>query len=49
MRPNALVAVIVRHGKVIVPFGNDYIDVGDRVVVIVRGSGVGDLNEVIRK
>lgn len=47
--PGALVAVIVRKGKVIVPFGRDYIEAGDRVVVITRGSGISDLNEVIRK
>ena len=45
----ALVAVIVRQGKVIVPFGDDHIEEGDRVVIIVCENGIGDLNEVIRK
>lgn len=49
VRPGTLVAVIVRHGKVIVPFGNDHIDAGDSVVIIACESGVSDLNEVIRK
>ena len=44
-----LVAVIVRHGKVIVPFGNDAIEAGDSVVIIACESGISDLNEVIRK
>ena len=44
-----LVAVIVRRGKVIVPFGNDHIEAGDSVVIISRQMGVNDLNEVIRK
>ena len=44
-----LVAVIVRKGRVIVPFGNDHIEAGDSVVIISRQSGVSDLNEVIRK
>ena len=49
IRKGALVAVIVRQGKVIVPFGDDHIEEGDRVVIIVCENGIGDLNEVIRK
>ena len=49
IRPGTLVAVIVRHGKVIVPFGNDAIEAGDSVVIIACESGISDLNEVIRK
>ena len=49
MRPGTLVAVIVREGRVIVPFGSDHIEDGDRVVIIACESGISDLNEVIRK
>lgn len=49
VRPGTLVAVIVRHGKVIVPFGNDHIESGDSVVIIACQSGIGDLNEVIKR
>ncbi|MBE5801802.1 MAG: Trk system potassium transporter TrkA [Clostridiales bacterium] len=49
MRRGTLVAVIVRKGKVIVPFGNDHIEAGDSVIIIACESGIGDLNEVIRK
>ena len=49
IRPGTLVAVIVRQGKVIVPFGNDHIEAGDSVVIIACESGINDLNEVIRK
>ena len=49
MRPNSLVALIVRRGKVIVPHGNDTIEKGDSVVIITCESGLTDLNEVIRK
>lgn len=49
VRPGTLVAVIVRKGKVIVPFGNDHIEVGDSVVILACESGISDLNEVIRK
>jgi trk system potassium uptake protein TrkA len=49
IRKGTLVAVIVRKGKVIVPFGNDYIEAGDNVIIIACESGISDLNEVIRK
>lgn len=49
MRPGTLVGVIVRKGHVIVPFGNDYIEAGDNVVIIACESGISDLNEVIRR
>ncbi len=49
VRKGTLVAVIVRKGKVIVPFGNDHIEEGDSVIIIACESGIGDLNEVIRK
>jgi len=49
VRKGTLVAVIVRKGKVIVPFGNDHIEAGDSVIIIACESGISDLNEVIRK
>ena len=49
IRKNALIAVIARQGKVIVPFGDDKIEEGDHVVIIVCENGIGDLNEVISK
>lgn len=49
IRKGTLVAVIVRKGKVIVPFGNDHIEAGDDVIIIACESGISDLNEVIRK
>ena len=48
-RPGVLVAVIVRKGQVIVPFGNDHIEAGNSVVILSRDSGIKDLNEVIRR
>ncbi|MBQ8150766.1 MAG: Trk system potassium transporter TrkA [Clostridia bacterium] len=49
VRKGTLVAVIVRKGKVIVPFGSDHIEAGDSVIIIACESGISDLNEVIRK
>ena len=47
MRQDTLVAIIVRRGKVIVPFGNDQIEAGDSVVIMARESGLTDLNDII--
>ena len=44
---NALVAVISREGKVIVPFGNDHIEAGDSVVTVLKGNGVSSLDQVL--
>lgn len=49
IRRGTLVAVIVRQGRVIVPFGNDHIEAGDSVVIIACESGINDLNEVIHR
>ena len=46
--PDALIAVIVRDGQVMVPFGNDTIETGDYVVVISRRNGLSTLREVFR-
>ena len=47
VRPGALVAVIVNKGQVIVPFGNDFIEAGNSVIILTRETGITDLNEVI--
>ena len=49
VRKGTLVAIILHKGKVIVPFGDDVIEAGDHVVIISTGSGIADLNEVIKK
>ena len=49
IRKDTLIAVIVRNGQVIVPFGNDHIEAGDTVIIIACESGISDLNEVIGK
>jgi len=46
---DCLVAVIVRENQVKIPFGNDTIEAGDRVVVISRKTGLSSLNEVLRR
>ncbi len=41
--------MIVRQGKIIIPFGNDHIEENDHVVIISVESGIADLNEVLYK
>ena len=47
--PDCLIAVIVRENQVRVPFGNDTIEAGDRVVIISRRAGISTLGEVVKK
>ncbi len=47
LKKGTLVALIVRQNKVIVPFGDDHVEVDDHVVIISVTSGILDLNEVI--
>ena len=49
LRKGTLVSVIVRQGKVIIPFGKDHIEVNDHVIIISCEPGIADLNEVIYK
>lgn len=48
-KKGSLVSVIVRQGKIIIPFGNDHIEENDHVVIISVESGIADLNEVLYK
>ncbi len=47
MLKGSLVSVIVRQGKIIVPFGKDHIEEGDHVIIVSRNLGISDLNEVL--
>lgn len=47
IKKDALIAVIVRDGKVIIPFGGDHIESGDSVVVVTKGGGVTSLDEAV--
>lgn len=47
LKPDALIAVIVRDGQVRVPFGEDSLHTNDRVVVIVKGGGIELLSDIL--
>lgn len=45
---DTLVAVIVRGGQTIIPFGNDFVQGNDSVIIITKQSGLSNLGEVLR-
>ncbi|NLE19646.1 MAG: Trk system potassium transporter TrkA [Clostridiales bacterium] len=47
LRPDALIAVIVRDGQVYIPTGRDTLREGDRVIVMVKGGGVERLDDIL--
>ena len=46
LRPGVLLAVIVRKNNIIIPEGSSFLQEGDRVIIIARGGGVLDLNDI---
>ena len=46
IKPNILVAVIVRGKDIIIPEGNTHIQMGDSVIIINRGDVILDLNDI---
>lgn len=49
IRPGFLVACIVRHNTVIIPGGNDTMEIGDSVIVVTTKPHVQDLRDMIRQ
>ena len=48
IRENHLVACIVRKRQIIIPGGNDTLEVGDSVLVVSMSQGLEDLKEILR-
>ncbi len=47
LKRNLLVACIAREGKVIIPNGDDVMQVGDKVVVVTMQTGFRDIKDII--
>ena len=47
IKPDTLIAMIIRNGKTIIPRGNDYIADGDKVIVVTKQKDVDGINEVV--
>ncbi len=48
IKENHLVACIVRKRQIIIPGGNDTLEVGDSVLVVSMSQGLEDLKEILR-
>lgn len=48
-KPEYLIACIGRKGKIIIPGGDDCIEVGDSVVIVTTKRGTEDLREMLRR
>ncbi|MGN0135123.1 Trk system potassium transporter TrkA [Anaerotignum sp.] len=43
-----LVATIIRNGRVIIPGGNDSIEIGDSVIIVTRNKHLMDLKDILK-
>lgn len=48
LKTNHLVACIVRNRRIIIPGGNDTLEVGDSVIVVTMKQGLEDLQDIMR-
>ncbi|MCI9282416.1 MAG: Trk system potassium transporter TrkA [Lachnospiraceae bacterium] len=49
LKSNLLLGCIHRKGKVIIPRGNDTINVGDTVVIVTTQRGLDDIQDILKK
>lgn len=47
LKPDLLVSCINRNGKIIIPNGQDHIEVGDTVIIVTTNQGLNDLNDIL--
>ena len=48
IKKNNLIACINRNGKIIIPKGQDAIQIGDRVIVVTTLGGLKDINDILK-
>lgn len=46
LKQGFLIAALLHQGKVIIPSGSTSISMGDRVIIISRGQGIRDINDI---
>ncbi len=49
VKPEALIAVIVRQGQILIPRGSDTLHEEDRVIGIIKGSGAERLRDLLKQ
>ena len=42
-----IIATIVRNDKIIIPSGDDKLEIGDRVIVITKREKLSNINDII--
>ena len=47
LKDNILIAAIIRNNEVIIPSGNDFIDLDDKVIVVTTNHFLNDLNDIL--
>ncbi|MDW5300472.1 MAG: Trk system potassium transporter TrkA [Sedimentibacter sp.] len=47
LKKDVLIAAIVRNKKIIIPYGNDFIKEGDKVIVVTKTGFISDLSEIL--
>lgn len=47
LKKDVLIAALVRNKKIIIPYGNDFIKEGDKVIVVTKTGFITDLNEIL--
>jgi trk system potassium uptake protein TrkA len=47
LKPNLLVSCINRNERIIIPNGQDHIEVGDTVIIVTTNTGLDDLNDIL--
>lgn len=48
LKNGMLISFINRNGKIIIPSGNDCIQVGDMVMVVTKKTGVGEIRDILK-
>lgn len=48
LKRDLLIACINRNGRIIIPRGNDSIQVGDTVMIVTRHTGFYDINDILK-
>ena len=47
LKDNILIAAIIHENEVIIPSGDDFISVDDKVIVVTKNQFLNDLNEIL--
>lgn len=48
LKPHTLVSFINKSGRIIIPTGNDSIEVGDTVMIVTKNKGFTALTDILR-